>query len=170
MLQFKEQLKCRASWSLPCCALSSLPTLSLVIPCVPSFRMDGICKYSIFALLSKQLSGDVFICVGPDIENCYFLAQQWHRITEKLSLEEISGDFLVQPLCSTQGLLEPAAEDHVHSCFEYLQGWRFHNLYEKCAPLFNHLHTQNECFSYISVEFLVVQFVPIDSWPVTGCY
>lgn len=91
MLQFKEQLKCRASWSLPCCALSSLPTLSLVIPCVPSFRMDGICKYSIFALHSKQLSCDN--CVGPDIENCYFLAQQWHRIIEKLSLEEISGDF-----------------------------------------------------------------------------
>lgn len=35
------------------CPLASLPTLSFVIPCVPNFRMDGICKYFIFALFNK---------------------------------------------------------------------------------------------------------------------
>lgn len=85
-----------------------------------------------------------------------------------LSGKEISGDFLVQPLCPKQGLLEPAAEEHMQSGFEWLLGWRFHSLSEKCVPLFN--HSLKKCFSYVSVEFLVVQFMPIDSWPVTGFY
>lgn len=85
-----------------------------------------------------------------------------------LSGEEISGDFLVQPLWPKQGLPEPAAEEHMQSGFEWLLGWRFHSLSEKCVPLFN--HSLKKCFSYVSGEFLVVQFMPIDSWPVTGSY
>lgn len=39
-----------------------------------------------------------------------------------------SGDNLVQPLVLKQGQLEQVAEDWVQFGFEYLHGWRFHNV------------------------------------------
>lgn len=53
--------------------------------------------------------------LGQIFESRCFLAQQQHRITEMASSAEISGDFLAQPLCPRQGLLEPVAKDQIRA-------------------------------------------------------
>ena len=40
-----------------------------------------------------------------------------------------------------QSQLEPVAQDHVQAAFEYLQGWRLHNLPEQPVPVLGHPHS-----------------------------
>ena len=47
-----------------------------------------------------------------------------------------------------QGQLQQVAQDHVQSGFEYLQGWRLHNLSGQPIPVSGHPHGKN-VFSYV---------------------
>jgi len=51
--------------------------------------------------------------------------------------------------------------------FEYLQGWRLHNLSGQPVPGLGHPHSE-ETFPDVQMEPPVFQFVPIASCPVTG--
>lgn len=51
-----------------------------------------------------------------------------------LSLEDTSGDHLVQLLCSRQGVLEPVA-----NVFSHVLNISKDGDSKKCVPLFNHL-------------------------------
>uniref|UniRef100_A0A8B9Q4U4 Transmembrane protein 19 n=1 Tax=Apteryx owenii TaxID=8824 RepID=A0A8B9Q4U4_APTOW len=66
-----------------------------------------------------------------------------------------------------QGHLEHVAQDPVQVGFEYLQGWRLHNLSGQPVPVLCHPHSK-EVFHYVQLELPVFQFVPIASCPVTG--
>lgn len=81
-----------------------------------------------------------------------------------LSVKETSGDFPVQPLCPKQDLLEPAAMTMCSHVFLIAPRME---ISQPLWEMFNHLHTQTQCFSYVSVKFLV-QFMPLDSWALTG--
>ena len=41
-----------------------------------------------------------------------------------------------------QGHLELVAQDHVQTVFEYLQGWRLHNLSGKPVPVLSHSQSE----------------------------
>ena len=41
-----------------------------------------------------------------------------------------------------QGHLKKAAQDHVQIAFEYLQGWRLHNLSGQPVPVLGHPHNK----------------------------
>lgn len=60
-----------------------------------------------------------------------------HSITEKLWMEGISRDCLVQPLWLKQGQLQQVLQGHVQGV-EYLQGWRLLSFSGKPVPVFNH--------------------------------
>lgn len=55
-------------------------------------------------------------------------ALQFHRNTEQVNLEGISGDHHVQSACSKKGYLEEIAQGLAQLGFEYLQGQRLHIL------------------------------------------
>lgn len=55
-------------------------------------------------------------------------ALQFHRNTEQVNLEGISGDHQVQSACSKKGYLEEIAQGLAQLGFEYLQGQRLHIL------------------------------------------
>lgn len=51
---------------------------------------------------------------------------------------------VIQPSpCSEQCRLPQAADDHVQSGFEYLQGWRTHSFSGQPAPVFDSTHMEN---------------------------
>ena len=62
-----------------------------------------------------------------------------------------------------QGHLEPVAQDCVQSAFEYLQGWRLHNLPKQPVTL-----TVKTVVPDVQSQLPVFQFVPIASGPGTG--
>ena len=63
--------------------------------------------------------------------------------------------------------LEQVAQDHVQTTFEYLQGWRLHNLPGQSVSVLGHPHSE-KAFPDVQREPPVFQFVPIASGPVTG--
>ena len=66
-----------------------------------------------------------------------------------------------------QGHLEPAAQEHIQTASEYLQGWRIHNLPRQPVPVLDHPHS-DKVFPHVQREPPMFQFVPIASGPVTG--
>ena len=66
-----------------------------------------------------------------------------------------------------QGHLQPVVQDHVQRAFNYLQGWRLHNLSGHPVPVLGHLHSEKG-FLDIQREPPVFQFLLIASGPVTG--
>jgi len=67
----------------------------------------------------------------------------------------------------TQGPLEPAPQDHVQVAFQYLQGWRLHNLSGQPVPGLSHPHSE-KAFPDVQTEPPVFQFVLTASGPGTG--
>ncbi|KAK4806816.1 hypothetical protein QYF61_005612 [Mycteria americana] len=63
-----------------------------------------------------------------------------------------------------QGYLEPVAQDHVQTAFEYLQGGRLHNLSGQPFPVLSHPHSQ-KVFPDVQTEPPVFHFVPTASCP-----
>uniref|UniRef100_A0A8C0ES58 receptor protein-tyrosine kinase n=1 Tax=Bubo bubo TaxID=30461 RepID=A0A8C0ES58_BUBBB len=59
-----------------------------------------------------------------------------------LRLERSSGGHLVQCPLLKQGHLELVAHNHIQTAFEYLQGWRLHNLPGQPVPVLGHPHSQ----------------------------
>lgn len=53
---------------------------------------------------------------------------------------ETSGDYLVQPYCSEQSLLQQVDQDCGQLAFELLHGGRLHNLPGQTFPVFIHSH------------------------------
>jgi len=51
--------------------------------------------------------------------------------------------------------------------FEYLQGWKLHNLSGQSMPVLDHPHNKR-VFPYIQMNPLRFQFVPVASGPATG--
>lgn len=84
------------------------------------------------------------------------------RLRESLRLAGTSGHHLVQPHCSKQAQSQLVAQGHAHSNFYYFPGWRLLNLSWQPALIFDQPHSKKG-FSYICMEFLVFQFVPIAS-------
>ena len=66
-----------------------------------------------------------------------------------------------------QGHLEMVAQDHAQMAFEYLQGWRLHNLTGQPVPVLSHPHGE-KVFPDVQREPAVFQFVPIASCSATG--
>jgi len=64
-----------------------------------------------------------------------------------------------------QGHLEPVAQDHVQTAFEYLQGWRLHNLSGQPVPQPRHPHSE-KVFPDVQTEPSAFQLLPIASGPV----
>jgi len=61
-------------------------------------------------------------------------------MAERLRLEGMSGGHLViPPTLLKQGHLELVAKDHAQMAFEYLQGWRLHNLPGQPVPVLGHV-------------------------------
>lgn len=54
---------------------------------------------------------------------------------------ETSGDYVVQPYCSEQGLLQQVDQDCGQLAFELLRGGRLHNLSGQTLPLFIDSHS-----------------------------
>ena len=52
--------------------------------------------------------------------------------------------------------------------FEYLQGWRLHNLPGQPVPVLSHPHSK-KVFPDVQTEPPVFQFVPFASWVVSVC-
>ena len=61
-----------------------------------------------------------------------------------------------------QGHVEGVAQDCVQMAFEYLQGWRLHNLSGQPVPVLSHPHSE-KVFPGVHREPPVFQFVPIAS-------
>ena len=61
-----------------------------------------------------------------------------------------------------QGHLGQVASDHVQIAFEYLQGWRLHNLSGQPVPVLGHPHSK-KVFPDVQREPPVLQFVPTAS-------
>ena len=94
------------------------------------YMQHGKHSFSPAALVSQRLGG---LCSAQGNEGhlrtrLFDTESQIHTITEWLRLDRSSGDHLVQLLCSEQGHMQHSAQDCVQSGFEYLQGWRLHNL------------------------------------------
>nr|XP_009479083.1 PREDICTED: transmembrane protein C5orf28 homolog [Pelecanus crispus] len=66
-----------------------------------------------------------------------------------------------------QAHVEPVAQHHVQTAFEYLQGCRLPNLSGQPVPVHSHHHREN-VFPYIQEEPPVFQSVPVASCPVSG--
>ena len=58
-----------------------------------------------------------------------------------------------------QGHLQLVAQDHVQTAFEYLQGWRIHNLSGQPVPVLSHPHGA-KVFPDVQVEPPVFQKHP----------
>lgn len=72
----------------------------------------------------------------------------FHRITEWLRLEGISGGQLVQPFLLDH--LQQASQDHVQVFFWYLQGWAL-NLSGQPLPLLSYPHNIKS-FTYVQMR------------------
>jgi len=57
-------------------------------------------------------------------------------------------------------------QDHVHLGFEYLRGWRHYSLFGKPVPVFDYHHSKTV---FLVVEWKFLEFMIINSCPVTGC-
>jgi len=68
---------------------------------------------------------------------------------------------------SRQGHLQPVAQDHAQTDFEYLQRLRLHNLLGEPVLVLSDPHTE-KVFPDIQREPLMFQCVPIASGPATG--
>lgn len=67
---------------------------------------------------------------------------------ELLGLAETSGVHLIQHSCSKQDQLQQIDQDLVQSGFEYLQGWRFHNVFVDLFWCLTDLRVKN-LFPYV---------------------
>ena len=96
-------------------------------------------------------------------QNLHRITQsQNHTITEWLDLWRSCSP---KPLLK-QGHPEPVAQDRVQTAFEYIQGWRLHNLSGQPVPVL--CHPQSEAvFPDVQREPPVLQLLPITSGPVT---
>jgi len=65
-----------------------------------------------------------------------------------------------------QGYLEPVAQGCVQTAFEYLQGWRLHNLSGQPVPVLGHPDSK-KVFPDVQRQPPVFQLVPIASGPGT---
>jgi len=65
-----------------------------------------------------------------------------------------------------KGHLKPVAQDHVQMAFEYLQGWRLHNISGQPVPVLGHPHSE-KVFPDVQRQPPVFQFVPVASCLVT---
>ena len=63
-----------------------------------------------------------------------------------------------------QGHLEPVAQGHVQTDFEYLQGWRLCSLSGQPVPVLSHLHSE-KVFPSVQREPPVFHFVPGGTLP-----
>jgi len=81
---------------------------------------------------------------------------------EWLRLEGISGGHLVQPLPAQARLPRANCQDCVQMTFEYLQGWKLHNLLGQLVPMPSHPHSE-KVFPDIHTAGTVFQFVSIAS-------
>lgn len=73
------------------------------------------------------------------------------RITERLRLEQISGDHLVHACPQLKhGHIEHIAQDHVWVGFEYIRRRKFYNLFGQPVPLL--CHPYNKVFPHIQME------------------
>lgn len=79
--------------------------------------------------------------------NCGQLVMVCDRITERLSLEGISGGYVVQSICL----------DDIQAAFEYLQGCRFHDLSGQSVPVLNHIVPSVELFESVNHKNLLVR-------------
>ena len=66
-----------------------------------------------------------------------------------------------------QGHLEQVAQDCIQMAFQYLQGWRLHNLSGQPVPVLGHSPSK-KVFPDGQREPPLFQFVAIASGPVTG--
>jgi len=66
-----------------------------------------------------------------------------------------------------QGQLQQVDQDGVQLTFEYLQGWRLHNLSGQSVPLLS-LPCSKKVFSCVQIEFLFIPFVLIASCFLSG--
>ena len=66
-----------------------------------------------------------------------------------------------------QGHLDQAAQDCVSTAFEYLQGWKLHNLSGQPVSVLSHPHSK-KVFPDVQREPPVFQLMPIASGPGTG--
>jgi len=66
-----------------------------------------------------------------------------------------------------QDHIKPVARDDVQIAFEYLQGWRLHNLFGQTVPVLDHPDSKI-VFPNVQMDHPVFQFVPIVSGPITG--
>jgi len=80
-----------------------------------------------------------------------------------MRLESIIRVQLVRPSLLKHSHLQPT----VQTAFEYLKGWRHHNLSGQPAPVLGHPHNK-KVFSGVQREATVFQYVPIVSCPVPG--
>lgn len=99
-----------------------------------------------------------------------------HRITEQSRLQGTSGfpPSSIQyplPLTTSYPKTEQVSEGLGQLSFEYLKGWRHHNLSEQPSPAFAHLHNlERKKVLSVQIEFPIFQLVPIASCPVSGHY
>ena len=80
--------------------------------------------------------------------------------TEQLRLEGTSVGHLVQPPCFKQGHLEPVAQGHVQTSFEYLQAWRRHKLPGQAVLVLSSL-TVKTCVLMFKQSLLCFSLLPL---------
>lgn len=85
---------------------------------------------------------------------------EWLRLEGPLEV-------ILSTLLLKQGHLKSAAQDHVQTASEYLQGRRLHNSSGQPVSVLSHLHNKKN-FPDVQMAPPVSQFVPILSGPGTG--
>ena len=81
-------------------------------------------------------------------------------IADWLRLEGTSEGDLVQHPWLEQGHLEQFAQDHVQKAFEYLQGWRLHNLSGQPMLVLGHPHSK-KVFPDVRGKLLCFSLCPL---------
>lgn len=77
-------------------------------------------------------------------KNIFKLGLKQNTESKYSRLADSSEDHLLNPPAQSQ--LQQIAQGHVQSCFEYPQGWKFHNLSGQPAPLFDQSNNKNIYF------------------------